>query len=61
MIFRIVLFENAFDSKVRVSITSTEMYGTSFCLLNSLGFSHSYTSFSHGFTATKVHVLDEIL
>ena len=55
MIFRIVLFENAFDSKVRVSITSTEMYGTSFCLLNSLGFSHSYTSFSHGFTATKIY------
>lgn len=55
MVFRIVLFENAFDSKVRVSITSTEMYGTSFCLLNSLGFSHSYTSFSHGFTATKIY------
>nr|DAF71122.1 MAG TPA: hypothetical protein [Caudoviricetes sp.] len=31
------------------------MYGTSFCLLNSLGFSHSYTSFSHGFTATKIY------
>nr|DAJ86290.1 MAG TPA: hypothetical protein [Bacteriophage sp.] len=59
MIFRIVLLENAFDSRIIMIIAfkllPQNMYGTGFCLLNSLGFLHTYTSFSHGFTATKIY------
>lgn len=59
IIFRIVLLENAFDSRIIMIIAfkllPQNMYGTSFCLLNSLDFLHTYTSFSHGFTATKIY------